>query len=72
MMVPNDTVIHRSEYSENDFKSGINTTFPLSLVRLPFLFRNVSLHSRKRMDLVTIMRGGERSSPSTRSVRRAT
>lgn len=30
----------------------------------PFLSRNVSLRSRKRMDLVTIMRG--RSSPSTR------
>lgn len=37
--------------------------------RLPSLSRNVSLHSRKRMDLVTIMRG--RSSPvDGRSVRR--
>lgn len=28
--VSNNSVIHRSECSENDFKSGINTTFPLS------------------------------------------
>jgi len=51
------------KFYENDLGSRMPMMPVLSHVfhLLPFLSRNVSLRSRKRMDLVTIMRG--RSSP---------